>query len=251
MTCNRTIKFGALLEAAGQLGCGRLATGTTPGRSGTPAADGSCSNGPSTGEGQSYVLWSLSQAQLERVCFPLGGLSKEEIRAIAEEQGLVSARRRDSQDICFVPDGDYAAFLCHHTGRTYPPGPFCDPEGRVLGVHEGIIRYTVGQRRGLKVSSNQGRLYVREVCPQENRVVLSDNQALFHRGLTGKELNLIPTGRLDRPIRVQARIPVPYGAPAGSAGSRPARIPAASSLTSPSGPSPRGSLWSFTTVRWS
>ena len=83
---------------------------------------------------------------------------------------------------------------------------FCDPEGRVLGVHEGIIHYTVGQRRGLKVSSNQGRLYVREVCPQENRVVLSDNQALFHRGLTGKELNLIPTGRLDRPIRVQARI---------------------------------------------
>lgn len=76
----------------------------------------------------------------------------------------------------------------------------------MLGVHEGIIRYTVGQRRGLKVSSNQGRLYVREVCPQENRVVLSDNQALFHRGLTGKELNLIPTGRLDRPIRVQARI---------------------------------------------
>ena len=134
------------------------------------------------------------------------GLSKEEIRAIAEEQGLVSARRRDSQDICFVPDGDYAAFLCHHTGRTYSPGPFCDPEGRVLGVHEGIIHYTVGQRRGLKVSSNQGRLYVKELCPQENRVILSDNQALFHRGLTGKELNLIPTERLDRPIRVQARI---------------------------------------------
>ena len=152
------------------------------------------------------MLYSLTQEQLSRSRFPLGGLSKEEIRAIAEEQGLVSARRRDSQDICFVPDGDYAAFLCHHTGRTYPPGPFCDPEGRVLGVHEGIIRYTVGQRRGLKVSSNQGRLYVREVCPQENRVVLSDNQALFHRGLTGKELNLIPTGRLDRPIRVQARI---------------------------------------------
>ena len=76
----------------------------------------------------------------------------------------------------------------------------------MLGVHEGIIHYTVGQRRGLKVSSNQGRLYVKELCPQENRVILSDNQALFHRGLTGKELNLIPTERLDRPIRVQARI---------------------------------------------
>ena len=207
VVCNRTIKFGALLEEADKLGYPLLATGHYA----------QVERDESSGrfllkkalhpeKDQSYVLWSLSQAQLERVCFPLGGLSKEEIRAIAEEQGLVSARRRDSQDICFVPDGDYAAFLCHHTGRTYSPGPFCDPEGRVLGVHEGIIHYTVGQRRGLKVSSNQGRLYVKELCPQENRVILSDNQALFHRGLTGKELNLIPTERLDRPIRVQARI---------------------------------------------
>ena len=182
VTCNRTIKFGALLEVAGQLGCGRLATGHYA-RTERDTGSGRVllKRAVHPEKDQSYVLWSLSQAQLERVCFPLGGLSKEEIRAIAEEQGLVSARRRDSQDICFVPDGDYAAFLCHHTGRTYSPGPFCDPEGRVLGVHEGIIHYTVGQRRGLKVSSNQGRLYV-------------------------KELNLIPTERLDRPIRVQARI---------------------------------------------
>lgn len=207
VTCNRTIKFGALLEAAGQLGCGRLATGHYA-RTERDTGSGRVllKRAVHPEKDQSYVLWSLSQAQLERVCFPLGGLSKEEIRAIAEDQGLVSARRWDSQDICFVPDGDYAAFLCHHTGRTYSPGPFCDPEGRVLGVHEGIIHYTVGQRRGLKVSSNQGRLYVKELCPQENRVILSDNQALFHRGLTGKELNLIPTERLDRPIRVQARI---------------------------------------------
>ena len=162
VTCNRTIKFGALLEAAGQLGCGRLATGHYA-RTERDAGSGRIllKRAVHPEKDQSYVLWSLSQAQLERVCLPLGGLSKEEIRAIAEEQGLVSARRRDSQDICFVPDGDYAAFLCHHTGRTYPPGPFCDPEGKVLGVHEGIIHYTVGQRRGLKLSSNQiGRAHV-------------------------------------------------------------------------------------------
>ena len=140
VTCNRTIKFGALLEAAGQLGCGRLATGHYA-RTERDTGSGRVllKRAVHPEKDQSYVLWSLSQAQLERVCFPLGGLSKEEIRAIAEEQGLVSARRWDSQDICFVPDGDYAAFLCHHTGRTYSPGPFCDPEGRVLGVHEGII----------------------------------------------------------------------------------------------------------------
>ena len=205
--CNRGIKFGELLRRSLELGAEAVATGHYV-RMERDGATGRCllKKALHPEKDQSYVLWSLSQAQLERVCFPLGGLSKEEIRAIAEEQGLVSARRRDSQDICFVPDGDYAAFLCHHTGRTYSPGPFCDPEGRVLGVHEGIIHYTVGQRRGLKVSSNQGRLYVKELCPQENRVILSDNQALFHRGLTGKELNLIPTERLDRPIRVQARI---------------------------------------------
>ena len=105
--------------------------------------------GPPPGEGQSYVLWSLTQAQLARVRLPLGRLSKEEIRTIAEEQGLVSARKRDSQDICFVPDGDYAAFLQHHTGREYPSGPFLDTSGNVLGTHQGIIHYTVGQRRGL------------------------------------------------------------------------------------------------------
>ena len=207
VTCNRTIKFGALLEAAGQLGCGRLATGHYA-RTERDAGSGRVllKRAVHPEKDQSYVLWSLSQAQLERVCFPLGGLSKEEIRAIAARQGFGNAEKKESQDICFIPDGDYAAFLRRYMGREYPPGPFLDQNGRRLGTHEGIVSYTVGQRRGLKVSSNQGRLYVREVCPQENRVVLSDNQALFHRGLTGKELNLIPTGRLDRPIRVQARI---------------------------------------------
>lgn len=130
VTCNRTIKFGALLEAAGQLGCGRLATGHYA-RTERDAGSGRVllKRAVHPEKDQSYVLWSLSQAQLERVCFPLGGLSKEEIRAIAEEQGLVSARRRDSQDICFVPDGDYAAFLCHHTGRTYPPAPSATRRG--------------------------------------------------------------------------------------------------------------------------
>ena len=155
---------------------------------------------------QSYVLWSLTQAQLARVRLPLGLLSKEEIRSIAQEQGLVSARKRDSQDICFVPDGDYAAFLQHHTGRKYPAGPFLDQSGNVLGTHQGIIHYTVGQRRGLGVSSSQGRLYVQQVRPEDNAVVLGDNASLFHKTLTARELNLIPVDRLDAPLKVWAKV---------------------------------------------
>ena len=156
--------------------------------------------------GQSYVLWSLTQAQLARVRLPLGRLSKEEIRTIAQEHGLVSARKRDSQDICFVPDGDYAAFLQHHTGREYPSGPFLDTSGNVLGTHQGIIHYTVGQRRGLGVSSSQGRLYVQQVRPENNAVVLGDNASLFRRTLTARELNLIPVERLDAPLKVWAKV---------------------------------------------
>ena len=155
---------------------------------------------------QSYVLWSLSQQQFSHVRLPLGGLSKEEIRTIAQEQGLVSAKKRDSQDICFVPDGDYVSFIRHRTQKTYPEGQFCDSHGTVLGTHRGIIEYTVGQRRGLGVSSNQGRLYVNRVVPETNQVILSDNAALFHNGLTANQLNLIPMDKLDAPLRVQAKV---------------------------------------------
>ncbi len=207
VVCNRTIKFGALLEEADKLGYSLLATGHYA----------QVERDESSGrfllkkalhpeKDQSYVLWSLTQAQLARVRLPLGRLSKEEIRSIAQEQGLVSARKRDSQDICFVPDGDYAAFLRHHTGREYPSGPFLDASGNVLGTHQGIIHYTVGQRRGLGVSSSQGRLYVQQVRPEDNAVVLGDNTSLFRRTLTARELNLIPMERLEAPLKVWAKV---------------------------------------------
>ena len=113
--------------------------------------------------------------------------------------------KKESQDICFIPDGDYAAFLRRYMGREYPPGPFLDQNGRRLGTHEGIVSYTVGQRRGLGISS-EGRLYVKELRPEDNAVVLSDNAALFTRVLTADRLNLIPTDSLSAPIRAKARI---------------------------------------------
>ena len=152
------------------------------------------------------MLYNLTQDQLSHSLFPLGGLSKPEIRAIAAEHGLINARKGESQDICFVPDGDYAAFIRRHTGREYPSGPFLDQEGNVLGTHTGIVDYTVGQRRGLGVSSNRGRLYVKEVRPRDNTVVLSDNASLFARSLTADRLNLIPLDRLDAPLRLRAKI---------------------------------------------
>ena len=98
---------------------------------------------------QSYVLYSLTQEQLAHTLFPLGGMTKPQIREMAEEQGLINARKHDSQDICFVPDGDYAGFIERYTGRNFEPGNFVDQEGHVLGQHKGIICYTIGQRKGL------------------------------------------------------------------------------------------------------
>lgn len=207
VVCNRYLKFGALLDQARTLGAQAIATGHYA-QVGWDAPSGRwlLRKAVHPEKDQSYVLYSLSQDQLSASCFPLGGLSKGEIREIAQAQNLVSARKRESQDICFIPDGDYAAFIRRHTGKDYPAGPFMDQEGNVLGTHTGIIGYTVGQRRGLGVSSNHGRLYVKEVRPADNTVVLCDNQALFHRTLTANDLNLIALPRLDAPMHLKAKV---------------------------------------------
>ena len=205
--CNREIKFGALLELAREWGWDKVATGHYA-RLDLDAGSGRwlLKKAARPEKDQSYVLAMLTQEQLSRALFPLGGLSKEEVRAMAGEAGLAAAQREDSQDICFIPDGDYGAFIRQHTGRDYPSGPFLHEDGTPLGQHRGIIDYTVGQRRGLGVSSNRGRLYVKEVRPGENTVVLSDNAGLFARTLEADGLNLIPCGRLDGPVRLWAKI---------------------------------------------
>lgn len=205
--CNRHVKFGLLLERALELGCNGISTGHYV-RSHLDEASGRwlLQTALHPEKDQSYVLYCLTQNQLARSRFPLGGLAKEEIRAIALEEGLVSAGRRDSQDICFVPDGDHAAFIRRHTGRDYPAGDFVAPDGRVLGRHGGIVRYTIGQRRGLGVSSADGRLYVTHIDPAANTVTLGPNEGLFSRVLEAREINFIPFDRLDAPLRVQAKV---------------------------------------------
>lgn len=154
---------------------------------------------------QSYVLYDLTQEQLSRTLFPLGGLSKSEVRAIAEEQGFVNARKKESQDICFVPDGDYASFICGYTGREYPPGDFVDTEGRVLGRHRGIINYTIGQRKGLGIALGKPA-YVQRLDIEGNRVVLGDNDSLFTRELTARDFNWVSIAEPESSIRALARI---------------------------------------------
>ena len=203
--CNKHIKFGAMLGKALELGADALATGHY--------ARIEAQNGRyllrkalHPEKDQSYVLWSLSQHQLSHTVLPLGILSKEEIRAAAAQHNLVSAHKSDSQDICFVPDGDYAAFIRRHTGKDYPRGQFLSPDGKILGEHEGIVHYTMGQRRGLGISSNQGRLYVTKVDPLTNTVVLGPNSDLFSTTLTARNINLIPFDSIPAPMRLKAKV---------------------------------------------
>jgi tRNA-specific 2-thiouridylase len=205
--CNRYLKFGSLLQRAKELGRDKVATGHYA-RLEFDQGSGRwlLKKAVHPEKDQSYVLACMTQAQLAHTLFPLGGLSKGEIRAIAAEQGFVNAHKGESQDICFVPDGDYAGFIRRHTGKEYPSGAFLDPSGQVLGTHQGIIGYTVGQRRGLGVSSNHGRLYVKEVRPEDNAVVLSDNDSLFSTTLTANRLNLIATDGLEEPVRLRAKV---------------------------------------------
>ncbi len=154
---------------------------------------------------QSYVLYMLTQEQLARISLPLGGLRKTEVREIAEKHGFVNARKHDSQDICFVPDGDYAKFIEQYTGRKSIPGDFVDTEGNILGKHKGIIHYTLGQRRGLGIPA-ASRLYVCDISPKTNQVVLGNNEDLFHSELTATKVNLISCESLKEPMRLKAKI---------------------------------------------
>lgn len=205
--CNRRLKFGRFLARALLLGADRIATGhyarvTYDGDSGRyrlwKAAD--------WGKDQSYVLYSLSQWELSHVMFPLGGLHKEEARALvaARGLGLPVAHKKDSQDICFVPDGDYAGFLEREMGVVSPPGKFIDTAGRVLGEHRGLVRYTVGQRRGL--GQGFGRpLYVLRKDLQHNAVVLGEERELYQSRLTAGAVNWVSGRPPDGPITVSAK----------------------------------------------
>lgn len=204
--CNRFIKFEKLVQRADELGFDYVVTGHYA-QIERDEATGRylLKKAVDPSKDQSYVLYSLTQSQLKKTLFPLGSLTKDKTRETAERLGLINAHKRDSQDICFVPDGDYAAFIEKYTGKAYPNGDFVDESGRVLGEHKGIIRYTIGQRKGLGLAL-PCPMYVKEKNLAENKVVLCENDALFSRELYADDINLISVERLEKPIRVKARV---------------------------------------------
>ena len=154
---------------------------------------------------QSYVLYFMTQEQLKHAAFPLGELRKQEVRRIAAEQGFINANKGDSQDICFVRDNDYAGFIEQYTGKTYEDGNFVDTHGNVLGRHKGIIRYTIGQRKGLGLAL-PAPLYVCCKDVETNTVTLSDNDGLFTKPLTAKDFNWIAYDTPPATLRVKAKV---------------------------------------------
>ena len=203
--CNRHLKFGHMLTAARELGCEYVVSGhyarirrdDNTGRYLLyKAAD--------RAKDQTYFLACLDQAQLAHILFPLGELTKEQVRQIAADNGFVNARKRDSQDICFVPGGDYVAFMEGYTGKTYPEGNYLDLNGKVIGRHKGAVCYTLGQRKGLGIALG-APAYVCKKDMEANTVTLGPHEALFSTALRGKDWNWYPFPTLSEPMEVTAK----------------------------------------------
>ncbi len=202
--CNRYMKFDKLHRRAEELGCDYVVTGHY---ARIEKRDGRFAllKGIDETKDQSYVLYSMTQDELAHTKFPLGSMRKSEIRDLAEAHGFINARKPDSQDICFVPDGDYAKVIRNYTGKTYEEGDFVDHDGHVLGRHKGIIHYTIGQRKGLGIPG-QTPYYVCEIRPDTNEVVLGSNDDLFSDTVEIADLNYILGDVPAEPIRCEAKI---------------------------------------------
>lgn len=202
--CNKHIKFALLNELADEYGCDVIVTGHY---AKVDYADGRyfIRKADDEKKDQSYFLYPLSQKQLKRVCFPLSSISKEQARAIAEENGFINAKKKDSQDTCFISGNDYAGFICRVTGKDYPKGKFIDTSGNVLGTHNGIINYTIGQRRGLGIALG-APAYVKEKNIMNNTVMLSGNDELFEKEISADSFNFMAMKAFNEPVRCIAKI---------------------------------------------
>ncbi len=203
--CNRTVKFGKLLDFARSRGLEYIATGhyarieysSKLGRYQLKKA-------LSTEKDQSYMLCNLTQDQLSRIIFPLGETDKSAVRSLAGELGFYVAQKKDSQDICFIPDGDYAVFMERYTGKKYPCGKFLDAEGNEVGEHNGAVRYTIGQRKGLGLAMGEP-VYVCRKCMENNTVTVGKEELLFKKTLIAKDFNWVSIECPEGEIRAKAK----------------------------------------------
>ncbi len=203
VVCNKNVKFGVFLDRALKLGYDMIATGHYA-RLENSGGRVLMKKALDESKDQSYVLYGLSQRQLAHVLFPLGEQNKKDVRTAAREELLPAADRPDSQDICFIKEGGHAEFIENKTGRIFPEGEIKLTDGTLLGRHKGIIRYTLGQRRGLGVSYGQPLFVVRKDAA-ENCVILGTQEELYRKSLIAEDVNFIPFDTLTSPITVTAR----------------------------------------------
>ncbi|MEE1026191.1 MAG: tRNA 2-thiouridine(34) synthase MnmA, partial [Acutalibacteraceae bacterium] len=195
--CNRHIKFGEMLKFAIDMGYDKIATGhyAVVKKQGDRFV---IVKPKDISKDQTYVLYTLSQHQLAHTVMPLGDITKAEVRLLAEENGFVTAHKSDSQDICFVPDGDYTKFISEYKGITFREGDYVDISGNVIGKHKGMIKYTVGQRKGLGMGFGKP-MYVLDKLPKENKVILGDEEGLFKKRVLVKNVNFVALESLKAP----------------------------------------------------
>lgn len=199
--CNYALKFGEMLDYALENGCDGIATGHYAGTE--KSGDRILLKKSVSTKDQSYFLYRLNQFQLSHSVFPLEGLEKSFIRKKAEECGIHVAEKKDSQEICFVPDDDYIAYLSS-LGVTSPKGNFIDKDGNILGTHNGIINYTIGQRKGLGAFGKP--MFVTEISAEKNTVTIGENGSQYRSTLVADRVNWIAFEKVESPVQVQAKI---------------------------------------------
>lgn len=204
--CNQYIKFGALLDRAREMGADFIATGHHA-RIELDEATGTylLKKGVDPQKDQSYFLCQLTQEQLSHTLFPIGNFSKDRVREIASELRLPVGARPESQEVCFIPDDDYQAFLKNYYPRAMEPGPILDQYGNILGRHQGIMSYTIGQRQGLGIAAREP-LYVTAIAPDRNAVVVGTREQTYGRELIASNLNWIAIARPEQPFKLKARV---------------------------------------------
>ncbi len=214
VVCNRWVKWEALLEKSRSMGIDLVATGHYARIRKLPGGRLALERSSVTAKDQTYALYNLTQDQLAHTLFPIGEFPKEKVRQLAEEAGLPVAHKPDSQEICFIPDHDYASYLKSALGRLPEPGDFVDVQGKVLGQHKGIWHFTVGQRKGLGITFGKP-MFVKEIRPEKNQVVLGEADEMFGTGLLASHLNFMAEERIAGETEVMAKIRYSHaGAPA-------------------------------------
>ena len=203
--CNRYVKWEALLNRAKEIGADYIATGHYARIKQLANGRYTIQNSVTALKDQTYALYNLTQEQLSHTLMPVGAYTKDEIRQIAEKIHLPVAGKQDSQDICFIPDGDYAGFIERETGTTFTPGNFVDEEGKILGTHKGIIYYTIGQRKGLGLTA-ETPLFVKELRPETNEVVICKSEGLFEQVCYVKDMNYMSISGMEGPVSAIGKV---------------------------------------------